>query len=162
MELVAGLSMIVTVITLIWGIYQTFVTHRLSQEVEKLNIRTDQTIQRLYRAREAAIAVQKGVIYMIRYNQIIKRMTPYMQKGRVEYDSSWMKETPLMYAEIEVSATELRALASAIGDKQLETLVNEFPFGELTELPDTAEEKLRNNIQKIQTRIAELLIEATN
>lgn len=52
-ELIPPLEFVIAAVAAVWGIYQTFVIHRLNQQVHRLNIELDQSIQRLYRALEA-------------------------------------------------------------------------------------------------------------
>ena len=142
----ALLQLIAVTIVAIWGIYQIRVTKKLEQEVHRLNIGLDQSIQLLHRAREAVIQRHRAHVFLL------------------EYKASEKEPTELYFtklAELSVCNAELRGLAFAIGDKEFLRLVNEG-YGFLRQPPTERnitldEMEIRNRSQRLHTRISQLL-----
>ena len=106
MDGISVLSLIVSAIVTIWGIYQTHITSRLQQDVNRLSVRLDQSIQRLERVRDlvnnASISSESLV------NKI------YVEEA-VE-DSDLVQPMTVTKA----SLPELKALSRVIGDRILQ------------------------------------------
>jgi len=151
MDFLDVLQLVTMVVIAIWQIYSVRAIKKLEQEVHRLNIRLDQSMQRLHDAREAVIQRHKAHVFLL------------------EYQASRKEATELYFttmAELSARNAELRGLAFAIGDKELLTLVNEgYDF--LGVPPDqrniTVDEMtIRGRSQKLITRISQLLEEATH
>lgn len=150
-EFLNALQVIVLAIVAIWGVYQTKVTKSLEQQVHRLNVGLDQSIQLLYRAREAVINAHAADIFMLAYreNQPEKPNELYMTKS----------------AEWSAYEAELSGLAVAIGDKELLDLVNKIysftgkPWQGRDHEMDEIE--IRGRSQHLHRRIAQLLKMAT-
>jgi len=150
MDWLPVLSLIASVLVAIWGIYQTYVTKRLEQNIHRLRIGLDQTIQLLQRAREARIKIHQAHVYLLDYQTYFKDPNEILLEKQ---------------SEISAYQAELRGLAFAIGDKELLDLINsgyEFtgvPLSERNVVKDEME--IRGKSQKIHTRISQLLELAT-
>jgi hypothetical protein len=59
---IAILSLIVSVVVAIWGIYQTRVTSRLEVQVHRLSVDLDQNIKRLHRVRDLANELSRALL----------------------------------------------------------------------------------------------------
>jgi hypothetical protein len=161
MDTLGGLGLIVTVIIGIWGVYQTFVTNRLNRELHRLTIEMDQSIQRLYRARDATIERHKAAIYLSEFN----RMRRELKDDAPQFPPDQVFQR---FADFSAHWAELRGLAAAIGDSKLLELVNER-FADLSVEENASisyaamltEIEYRGQSQRIHTRISELLQEAT-
>jgi hypothetical protein len=128
------LMVVVSVIAVIWAIYQIYSTHQLDVKLTFLTKQLDQSVQRLHRARDAAIRMHEANVFLIQYVSTNPQITDvYCQK----------------HAELSASRAELRGLAFAIDDKELLDIVNE-------NLGDT-EGSIRNHVQRIHTRISKLI-----
>ena len=134
-----ALSLIVAVVVAFWGIWQTFVTHKLQREIQILSLSLDQSVQRLYRARDAVIQAHKSQVFIIEYSNEIGK------------DETWYEK----YAELSAYKAELRGIAFAIGDEELMRLARE-----VIDYSDIVEPQIRINSQHLHTRISELLEEA--
>ena len=145
-----ALLLIVTTIVAIWGIYQTYVTKRLEQQVYRLNIGLDQSLQTLHRAREAVIKIHSAYIFLLQYRE-------FQEKPDEAYKKA--------FAEKSVYEAELKGMALAIGDKELLDLVNEGY--RVMEIPDEQrnlmrdELEIRAQLRRFHTRIAQLIAAAT-
>jgi hypothetical protein len=140
------LQLTVTAIVAAWGIYQTYVTKKLEQEVHYLNVGLDQHIQLLHRARDAIIGMNKTHVFMLNYRDSGKDMDERYIEKLAEHSAYW---------------SGLRGLAFAINDKELLSLVNQGY--EFTRLPSEQrnamhdEMEIRGRSQQLHTRIAQLL-----
>lgn len=172
--IVAILTVIVTVITLGWTIISsrqqardakenTKQLDQLQRDVDATNRLHDQSVQLLYRAREAVIAIHKAHVYLLDYvahkESVQKAKNDYGdEKFVVELDDPYFTK----HAEISAAKAELRGLAFAIGDAKLLELVNNpkhMPNSSLGRME--SEMDMRGNSQQLHTRISELLIVAT-
>lgn len=135
--------------------------NKLQKEIEQSNRIHDQKVQRLYRAREAVIAVHKAHVYLINYGQNKVAVWAEEQIGKrarplVLDDNYFIKS-----AELSAAQAELRGLAFAIGDKELLHQVNN-PIDNRTSDDKRInaafrEIDIRANSQHLHTRITELL-----
>lgn len=145
-----ALQLVTVAIVAIWGIYQTRVTKRLEQQIHRLNIGLDQTIQLLHRAREAVIKIHSARVFMLEY-------AAHQEKPNELYMTT--------FADMSSYEAELAGLASAIGDEELIVLVNK-PY-EFDGKPIEArvfemdEVEIRGRSRRLHTRISQLLEAAT-
>jgi hypothetical protein len=140
------LQLIIAVFVAVWSIYQAKFTKNIEQEVHRLNIGLDQSIQLLHRAREAVIQIHKAHVFLLEFNLMEQKPSEiYLTK----------------HAELSAHKAELRGLAFAIGDKELLKLVNEgysFSTQPQEERNITRDEmEIRLKSQKLHTRISQLL-----
>jgi len=150
-----SLQLITVAVVAIWGIYQTRVTHRLEQQIYRLNISLDQSIQLLYRAREAVIKIHSAYIFLL--------------ECRAQQDRTQESEPTETYltrlAEMSTFQAELRGIAFAVGDKELLELVNKgYDFERMPiekRNPAMDEMEIRGRSQHLHTRISQLLKAAT-
>lgn len=162
MELLEALGLVVTGILGVWAIYQTYITSRLNQQLHKFNLKTDQSIQQLYRAREATIERHKAAIYLSEFNRMRKELKD--ETPQFPNDVMFQK-----FAEFSAHWAELRGLAFAIGDSELLSAVNETKTGSSSDENTSQslahmlhEMNYRGQSQRIHTRISQLLLEATS
>ncbi len=147
-------SLIVAIATIIWGIRQTFVTNRLTQEIHRLSVRLDQSIQRLERARELI-------------NNMCMVWEDFGNRLHVEgkYDRSDLVKVLTVNRG---SRIELYALPNVIGDKQLFDTLRKLDralkkkIG--TEKPEQLLEwlsRLEKHFEALHKRVYELMEDAT-
>jgi hypothetical protein len=140
------LQLTITAIVAAWGIYQTYVTKKLEQEIHYLNVGLDQDIQLLHRARDAVIGMNQTHVFMLNYRDLREDIDERYIEKMAEHSAYW---------------SELRGLGFAINDKELLDLVNKGY--EFTRLPSEQrnamrdEMEIRGRSQHLHTRIAQLL-----
>src|SRR5262249_21402858 len=136
-----------------WAIYQIYATRKLAkitsdlnQEVHRLNTNLDQSIQRLYRARDLVIQIHEVEVYFLYENLRQAAHTEPMSLKSAEKSSHMAK---------------LRGLAFAIEDKELLGIVNELRPLDAEQNIAATEMTIRLHSQKLHTRISQLLQETT-
>ena len=139
------LPLIVTVIVAIWGIWQTFVTKRLEQQVYRLNLGLDQSLQILHRAREAVIKIHGAYIFLLQYWELQEKP-----------DETYRK----VFAEKSVHEAEIKGIAFAIGDRELLNLINKEYANPNEKQFRRSEAEIRGHMESVHARITQL-IEAT-
>lgn len=140
-----------------WGGYLIYVTKGLDSKLRYLSVELDQSIRRLDRARDAAIALHRAYIALLRYAEMAQAIgKPLEQVSEIYVERA---------ADYSAYWAELRGLAFAIGDEELLQIINQELFNpanarrinEIAKARDVAEMDARGAFQKIHTRIAELL-----
>lgn len=106
MDVLSVLSLVVSTIVAIWGIYQTRVTSQLQQEIHRLRVELDQSLLRLHRARELVSLIHQASFWMI-----------FESQKREDSDVS---------SKLTANLAELKALALVIGDEEFKRLVESF------------------------------------
>lgn len=150
MDLLGSSQLVVTVLVVIWGIYQTYVTKRLEHQVYRLSVGLDQSLQILHRAREAVIKTHSAYVLLLAYRE-----------RRNETDESYMKVWAEKYAEKSAYEAELKGIALAIGDKELLDLVNEG-YTVMTNSDEQRnlrrdEAEIRGQLEHFHERISQLI-----
>ena len=150
MNVLDWLNLIVIVLLGIWSIYQTRLAKRLDEQIHRLSVELDQSIQLLYRAREDVIKIHSIHLYLLSYGV----------SGKDTDDVFNLK-----LSEMSAYDAELRGLAIAIDDKDLLALVNESYDFYNKPLKDRAffedEVKIRSRSQRLHTQISKLLQNST-
>ncbi len=134
-DIVSIISLVIAVLAMAWGIFQTFVSHRLNQELDRLTTQLDERVKRLHRARELVTQRQTAHLFLKFYNSAVGEKdgdAEIRAAERGKYYAAW---------------AELKGLARAISDEELLNLVKD----------DRDEMEIRAQAQKLHTRIAELL-----
>lgn len=147
-------SLVVAIATAIWGIRQTFVTNRLTQEVHRLSVRLDQSLQRLERARELI-----GNIHAV--SEDIANTIFVEDEGDT---SDLIKALTVT----KTSQVELIALAKVIDDKEFLDMVQDLKSVlESIERPGTPERwlewsrRIEPHFENLHERVYRLLEDAT-
>lgn len=147
-------ALIVSGAVAIWGIYQTFVTYKLQQDVHRLSVRLDQSIQRLERARELI-----GNIHAV--SEDIANTIFVEEEG----DTANLIKTLTV---TKTSQVELNAVAKVIGDNELLDMVQGLKSVlESIERPGTPErwlewsKRLEPRFENLHERVYRLLEDAT-
>lgn len=110
MDSTSVLSLIISALVAIWGIYQTYVTKGLEEKIHRLSIELDQSIQLLYRIRDAITKSHNVHLYML---------TCFNFKA---LSDDVMAEK---YAEWSALMAEARGIALTIGNKELIDLLTD-------------------------------------
>lgn len=161
-EIITVGAFLLPLMTLIWTIAWTIISSRqakantkqlnqIQKEVEQSNRLHDQSVQRLYRAREAVIAMHKATVYLIEYVQAGK------DDGTLRDDNYFTKR-----AELSAAQGELRGIAIAIGNQEFLNIINQrIHNGWAESSPIYAEVEARGYAQELHTQITKLLEDAT-
>jgi hypothetical protein len=144
--LIAVLSLIVSSIIAIWGIYQTRVTSKLEAQVHRLSVDLDQTIQRLHRARDLANELSRA--YFSLWSSSL--MAQLNAEGRTVFSQELVAEFLIHSSTANVSRIELIALVGVIGDAELiQASVKYLALD--TFLPmETPPQIMRKNVEELQ------------
>lgn len=116
MDGIAVLSLLVSAVVAIWGIYQTRVTSRLEVQVHRLTVDLDQTVQRLYRAKELVTVLQSEFHKLFAMSH---EVNPRLTTDDIEYLQHTLETMVASGALIDVAKSELFALTGVIGDPEL-------------------------------------------
>jgi hypothetical protein len=138
-------------IALIWGIVQTIISWRISrttddlnQQLHRVNLGLDQSIQRLNRARDLVNKIHEARLMNYYYAALEQEVT---------------EDRYIKFVEESVYAAELRGIALAIGDEELLKLINKPSIVYEDKTPNfmSKEASIRNETQNLHTRIHQLL-----
>jgi len=161
---IAVLSLIVSAVVAIWGIYQTRITSRLEAQVHRLSVDLDQNIERLHRARDLANELSRA--YLSLWSSAL--MAQINAQAQTVFSKELLDEFLIHSSTANVSRMELMALVGVIGDEEL--IKSSAKYLALdTFLPmETPPEKMRSNVEELQkitilvhSRIYKLLALAT-
>lgn len=150
MEIFLGaLTLVITIVIAVLQFMQVNRTIKLEKEVNQLNLKTSQSLQILFRARDAAIEWQKNQVFLMEYLRRTENLPD--QRDWSIYAGK--------HADFSASWAELRGLAFAIGDENLKSIVT----GGIPNLEkELFESEVRHKAQMIHTRIAELIAKETS
>ena len=147
MTIVDGISLVVTGVVAIWGIYQTRITWQLKNQVEYLTRDLDQRIARLLRTRDLI----RSVLAMYELHR------EALKRARDEPMSISADEFHRLRRNANVDTLELRALAHVINDEVLlANIPSEFETGQSGEDFDKLLDALRELIEDIPVTINKL------
>lgn len=146
MDTISVMSLIISALIAIWGIYQTYVTKGLEEKIHRLSVELDQSIQLLYRIREAVTKSHNVLLYMLTcYN----------------FKSIFNDVMAEKYAEWSALIAEARGIALTIGDNELIDLLTDPYKFEGKKMEDRIlyldELALRARSEKIHARVSKLI-----